>query len=178
MPLAPLLYRKTACDFVLGLLASNFNQTMNAFADAYNTMPFTLDFSTASTNFTVSILDPKNIEVCQIQWSDTIAVGGCLYTGDVINKGGPKQWNIAARMFVHLDLYVRDRTGVEGFNTENYFSAIEDCATAILQDETVKWPPGVIFTRDWDATREGLVPLGDGFFMRIPMKFLFEIYVN
>lgn len=175
----PLLYRKTVRDFVLGLLAANFNALLASFAAPYGVSGLTpLDFSPDSTNFAVSHIDPANIEACQIQWAEEMNLGGCLYTEDLVNDGGPKQWNIASKLFVHLDLYVRQRTGVEGFNTEDEFDCIEDAAVSAVQNLANQWPSGVIYSRDFAATREASIPLGDGFATRIPMKFLFEIYVQ
>jgi hypothetical protein len=173
-----LLYRKTARDFVLSLLAANFNPTLNDIAETYGITPFTLDFSTDSIDFAVSHIEPRDIETCQIQWSQGVSVGGCLYTTDVVNKGDPKQWSIAAQMFVNLDFYVLERSGVEGFNTEDYFDAIEEAAVVVIQNLANQWPAGVVYSRRFEAARQNLIPLGDGFASRIPIKFLFEVYVQ
>jgi hypothetical protein len=175
---SPLLYRKTVRDAVLAFLAAGFNARINAFASIYGIAPFTLDFTTASVNFAVASIDPANIENCQIDWSGDVNVGGCLYTGDLVNDGGPKEWNVASKLFVHLDLYVRQRTGIEGFNTEDEFDCIEDAAVSTIQNLDNRWPGGVIYSRDFAGTRERSIPLGDGFAARIPLKFLFEVFVQ
>lgn len=173
-----LLYRKKVRDFILSLLSANFNTAMAATATAYGTQPFTLDFSGASINFAVTNIDPANIEDCQIQWSENMFVGGCLYTSDVVNKGDIKQYNIAAQMFANIDFYVRQRTGVEGINTEDEFDAIEDCVVSIMQNINNQWPAGAIYARSFEASRQTLIPLSDGFATRIPLKFLIEVYVQ
>lgn len=174
----PLLYRKKVRDAVFALLAANFNSTLGSLASAYGIVPFTLDFTNASDNFLVAALDPRNIELCGLQWSEEMNAGGCLYTSDVLNDGDPKQFNIAAKLFAHVDLYVRQRTGIEGSDTEDQFDAIEEAVVAIMQNLSNAWPGGVIYTRNFAAAREYLIPLSDGFATRIPMKFLFEVYVN
>lgn len=160
------------------LLSSGFNSTLASLAASYGVTPFTLDFTSSSINFAVTHINEANIETCQIQWSSGVRVGGCLYTTEAINSGGPKQWNFAGKVMANLDFYVRDREGTEGFNTEDYFDCIEDAVVTILQNESNAWPGGVIYTRDLEMGRESLIPLSDGFATRIPIKALFEIYVN
>lgn len=169
-----LQYRKKVRDSILTLLTASFNSTLGTLAATYGITPFTIDFSSSSVNFAVSHIDPADIENCQFETYPA----ACLYTTEAINTGDPKQWNFSGKVMANLDFYVRDRNGAEGFDTESYFDAIEDSVLSILQNESNQWPGGVIYTRSLEMGREYLIPLGDGFATRIPIKALFEVYVQ
>jgi hypothetical protein len=170
-----LLYRKKVRDAVLGFLTSSFNSTLASVAPTYGIPAFSLDFSPeSSVDFAVSHIEPSNIETCRL----TSFPAGCLYTSDVVDEGEPHSLSFAGKLFAHIDFYVRDREGAEGFNTEDLFDAIEDAALTVLGNPANVWPPGVLFQRKSEMSREYLIPLGDGFATRIPIKTLFEVFIN
>ena len=170
-------YRKKTRDAILSLLTANFNTTLAALASSYGITPFTLDFSAASINFAVSHIDENNIENCQIEWSSGVSVGGCLYTSDALDENSVHALNFSGKLFANLDFFVRDRQGKEGFNTEDFFDCIEDAAMNVLNDPA-SYPPGVLFQRQSEMQRGAIIPLSDGFATTIPIKTLFEVYVN
>lgn len=169
-----LQYRKKVRDAILALLDAQFNPTLNSIASVYGTVPFILNFQSDSTNFAVAHIDSKNVELSQLQ----IFPAACLYTTEAINTGGPKEYGFAGKVMAHLDFYVRDRGGAEAFNSEDLFDAIEDTAVTILQCNTNQWPSGVIYSRELEMGRETLIALGDGFATYIPIKALFEVYIQ
>jgi hypothetical protein len=169
-----LQYRKLVRDSILSLLTASFNSTLSALAGTYGITPFALDFSTSSIDFAVSHIEPSSIENCQFQTFPA----GCLYTSDAVDEGEPHALSFAGKLFAHVDFYVRDREGAEGFNTEDLFDAIEDAALTVLKNPANAWPAGVLFQRQSEMSREYLIPLGDGFATRIPIKTLFQIYIN
>jgi hypothetical protein len=175
--MAGLVYRKIVRDAILAFLVQKFNAGITALAEVYQIEPFSLDFSPESENFAVSHIDPSNIETCQIQWGTGMNVGGCLYTTEGLDTGIPRGFSFAGRVMANLDFYVRDRDGAEGFNTEDFFDAIEDAALGVLNNPANQWPAGVNCSRQSELGREFNIPLGDGFATRIPIKSLFEVRV-
>lgn len=169
-----LQYRKVVRDAVLGFLAANFNNALSGMGGIYGITPFELDFSDSSTNFAVSHIDPAKIERCQL----TDFPAACLYTSEVQANGDVHAIQFSGKLMAHLDLYVRDREGAEGFNTEDLFDAIEDAAVSVLNNRSNHWPAGVIYSRMLNMNRETLIPLGDGFATRIPITMAFEVYVS
>jgi len=171
-----LLYRKIVRDAIVAVLSAagtGFNDRLTASAETYGITPFPLDFSSASVNFAVSHIEPADIEVCQLQ----AFPAACLYTTDAIDEGDPYSLSFAGKLFANVDFYVRDREGVEA-STEDFFDAIEDAALSALNNPANPWPAGVLFQRKSEMQREYLIPLGDGYATRIPIRTLFEIYVN
>jgi hypothetical protein len=168
-----LQYRKTVRDAVLSLLQANFNTTLSGLAAAYGIDPFAIDFTSGSTNFAVSHIDPSNIERCQF----TEFPAACLYTSDAADNGETKNMHFCGQVQAHIDFYVRDKDGVEGFDTESLFDAIEDAVLTLLNDQSNQWPAGVIFARNTRMQRQTLVPLGEGLATYIPITTVFEVYV-
>ena len=171
-----LQYRKKIRDAILSFLsnpATGFNPTLNGLANIYGLTPFVIDWTGNSGNFAISHIDKGNIEVCQL----TDYPGACLYTTDVIDKGDPRGFSFSGKVMAHLVFFVREREGVEAFNTEDEFDAIEDAAVSVLNNAANQWPQGVIFARLTQMEREYLLPLGDGFGTSIPIGTLFELYV-
>lgn len=167
-----LLYRKKVRDAILSLLTTSFNSTLDTVCAAYGVDPFVLDFSDGSPNFAVSHIDPVNIENCQFQQFPAM----CIYTTDAVDNGSPRALSFAGQLIANADIYLRYRDGAEGTNTEDIPDAIEEAFFTLLN--TATWPAGVLFQRQTKLTRETIVPLSDGFYMRIPISTLFEVYVN
>jgi hypothetical protein len=171
-----LLYRKLVRDAILSLLSdpsTGFNPTLAALAGAYGISPFQIDFTGASGNFAISHIDKSNIEHSQLLEFP----GGCLYTTDAVDKGDPHGFYFAGAVMAHVVFFVRERQGVEGFNTEDPFDAIEDAVLSVVNRPGNQWPAGVAFQRQAEMSREYLFPLGDGYGTSIPIGLLFGVYV-
>jgi hypothetical protein len=171
-----LQYRKKVRDAILGLFAdpaTGFNATLAAMAVTYGIAPFSIDFSGAAGNFAISHIERSNIEVCYL----TSFPGACLYTSDIVDNADPKGFSFSGRVMAHLDFYVLDRGGIEGFNTEDEFDAIEDAALSIMNRDANQWPAGILFSRRSQGTRESMYPLGDGYGTKIPIGSLFDVYI-
>jgi hypothetical protein len=174
-----LTYRKTVRDAIRAAMAhasTGFNVRLNALATAYGITPFTIDWTSAeSRTFAQSLIDPQNIEICQLL--DFPAA--CLYTEQANDTGFPRGVKFSGSMVASLDFWQRQRDGIESLDTESMSDAIEDAAMSVLNDPTVPWPINssisVIFARQCAIQRDHLVPLADGFGQRVSIKIPFEV---
>lgn len=166
-----LQYRKVVRDAILQFLTAGFNDAMIANAVIYGITPFRIDFSTSSRNFAIAHIAPENIEKSQLLEYPA----GCLYTEAAQDTGIPRGLPFAGSVSACLDFFIRDRNGVEPFDSESFFDAIEDAVLTTLNNPALQWPVGVIFARQSVMHREYLIPLGDGFGTRIPIHLQFEV---
>lgn len=171
-----LLYRKLVRDALLTLLSDpsvGFNPTFAGLASQYSVAPITIDFTASSQTFAVSHIEKGNIEHSRLLQYPA----ACLYTSDVVDRGDPHGFMFAGQVMAHVDFFVRERQGIEGFDTESQFDAIEDAVLSVVNRPTNQWPGGVAFQRQAQMSREYLIPLADGFGTIIPIGLLFGVYV-
>jgi len=175
-----LLYRKTIRDAIVAVLSAagtGFNARLTASAVAYGIEPFSIDFTGADQNFALCKIDPQNIELCSL----LNFPAGCLYTDEAADSGLPRGITFSGEVIACLEFYLRQREGVEGFDSESLLDATEDAAMSAINSPAVSWPINstisVIFARKNSAERDHLIQLGDGFGQRIRMRILFEVKV-
>jgi hypothetical protein len=171
-----LRYRKLVRDAIETALAdpaTGFNARLSSAAGVYGITPFSIDFTGAANNYARANINSADIELCEL----LSFPAACIYTGDANDTGDPRQWSFAGGVEAYLDFYVRDRSGVEPFDTESFLDAIEDAALSTLNVYSLAWPPGVAFTRETKIARDHLIPLGDGHGHRISISLPFEVRV-
>jgi hypothetical protein len=168
--------RKAVRDAALSELAASvtgFNATLAALAGTYGVTPFTIDWSSTSSNFSQSQVTTEQLELSRM-----IEYPGCLlYTPTTQNQNLEKFRRFSGVVVLNIDVIVDFRDGAEGRDTESLPDAVEDAITSIFNRPTLSLPAYVVWNGDIECVREPVRLNGDGYFQRCPHQLTFEVHV-
>lgn len=155
---------------------TGFNAAIAALASAYEITAFTINWAAGSGSFVQMFLNPDQLDTSQILEYPALA----LYTSTARESTGDGNRITGAHfsgiIHLHLDFYIKFIDEIEVDDTESIADAIEDAVLSVLHTPTAAWPANVTYNGDFEAPRESMVQLGDGYEMRVPFILTFEVH--